>query len=229
MTLRAQLRRASLTGATLAVAAVFVAGCNSSSSSSSASAGASGSASVSVSGSSGSAAGSASGSGSGSTGASSAASASAPAAEGMGSDCTTSDLKVSTGNGGGGAAGTFYSFIDFTNTGGAPCALEGYPGVSLTGTSGGQIGAAATRSTEAGTAKLVTLAPGATANAELAMTDYTVYPTGKCQPVTSAYLKVYPPNNTQAAQIPFKGTTCANSSIKMLAIGVAIPGTLPAS
>ncbi len=147
----------------------------------------------------------------------------------MGSDCTTSVLKVSTGNGGGGSAGTFYSFIDFTNTGSSPCALEGYPGVSLTDASGVQIGAAATRSTEAGSAKLVTLAPGATANAELAMTDYTVYPTSQCQPVTSAYLKVYPPNNTAAAQIPFKGTTCANASIKMLAIGVSIPGTVPAS
>ena len=147
----------------------------------------------------------------------------------MGSDCTTSDLKVSTGDGGGGAAGSVYSYIDFTNTGSAPCALEGYPGVSLTSASGAQLGAAATRSTATGSAKLVTLAPGATANAELKMTDYTVYSTSQCQPAASAYLKVYPPNNTAAAQIPFKGTTCANSSIKMLAIGVATPGTVPAS
>lgn len=234
MTLRAQLRRSSLTGATLVVAAIFVAGCNSSSSTSSASAGASasGSASGSVSAASGSGsvAGSASGSASGGSSASGASSgASAPAAEGMGSDCGTPDLKISTGSNGGGAAGSFYSYIDFTNTGSVPCSLEGYPGVSLTDASGAQLGAAATRSTDTGSAKLVTLAPGATANAELRLTDDTVYPTSQCQPVTAAYLKVYPPNNTQAAQISFTGTTCANSSIKMLAIGVATPGTLPAS
>jgi hypothetical protein len=215
MTLRAHLCRASLAGATLVVAAVFTAGCSPSSSSSSpAAAGASASASA------------------GATGAHSAPSASAPAASGTGASavaaCTTTDLKVSTGNGGGGAAGSYYSFIDFTNTSTTSCTLYGYPGVSLTAASGAQIGAAATRSTTTA-AKLVTLAPGATANAELRMTDPTVYSTGQCQPATSAYLKIYPPNQTQPVQISSKGTTCANSSIKMLSIGVVTPGTLPAS
>jgi hypothetical protein len=142
--------------------------------------------------------------------------------------CTTTDLKGSTANGGGGTPGANYSFIDFTNTSGTSCTLYGYPGVSLTAGSGAQIGAAATRSTTTA-AKLVTLAPGATANAELRTTDPTVYPTGQCQPTTSAYLKVYPPDQTQPVQIPSTGTTCANSAIKMLAIGVVSPGTLPAS
>jgi hypothetical protein len=220
MTLRAHLRRTSLTGATLVVAAVLTAGCNSSSSSSSAAVGAS-------------ASGSASGSAAGATGAQSAASASAPAAAGTGASavaaCTTTDLKGSTGNGGGGGTpGSSYSFIDLTNTSATSCTLYGYPGVSLTAASGAQIGAAATRSTTTA-AKLVTLAPGATANAELRMTDPTVYPTSQCQQTTPAYLKIYPPDQTQPVQIPFTGTTCANSSIKMLAIGVVTPGTLPAS
>ena len=226
MTLRAHLRRASLTGVTLAVAAVFTAGCNSSSSSSSA-AGASVSASGSA---SGSAAGSASGSVAGATGASAAASASAPAAaaEGMGSDCTTSVLKVTTGNSGGGAAGSYYSYIDFTNTGSIPCSIDGYPGVSLTGNSGAQIGAAATRDPSS-VAKEVTLAPGATANAQLRMTDYGVYPTSQCHPTASADLKVYPPNNTTPTQIPFTGTTCSASAIKMLQVGTVAQGTQPTS
>jgi hypothetical protein len=220
MTLRAHLRRASVTGATLVVAAVFIAGCDPSSSSSSVAVGYS-----------------ASGSATGATGAPSAPSPSAsapsaPAANGTSAStvaaCTAADLKVSTGNGGGGAAGSYYSFIDFTNTSATSCTLYGYPGVSLTAASGAQIGAAATRSTTTA-AKLVTLAPGATANAELRMTDPTVYSTGQCQPATSAYLKIYPPNQTQPVQISSKGTTCANSSIKMLSIGVVTPGTLPAS
>jgi hypothetical protein len=221
MTLRAHLRRTSLTGATLVVVAVFTAGCNSSSSSSSAAVGASPSGSA-----------SASGSAAGATGAQSAPSASAPAAAGAGAPavaaCTTTDLKGSTGNGGGGTPGSYYSFIDLTNTSATSCTLYGYPGVSLTTASGAQIGAAATRTTTPA-AQLVTLAPGATANAELRMTDPTVYPTSQCQQTTPAYLKIYPPDQTQPVQIPFTGTTCANSSIKMLAISVVTPGTLPAS
>jgi hypothetical protein len=146
----------------------------------------------------------------------------------MGSDCTTSVLKVTTGNGGGGAAGSYYSNIDFTNTGSIPCRIDGYPGVSLTGQSGAQIGAAATRDPSS-VAKEVTLAPGATANAQLRMTDYGVYPTSQCHPTSSAYLKIYPPNNTAPAQIPFTGTTCSSSAIKMLQIGTVTQGTQPAS
>jgi hypothetical protein len=219
MTLRAHLRRTSLTGATLVVVAVFTAGCNSSSSSSSAAVGAS-------------ASGSASGSAAGATGAPSAPAASAPAAAGTGASsvaaCTATDLKGSTGSGGGGTPGSYYSFIDLTNTSATSCTLYGYPGVSLTSASGAQIGAAATRSTTPA-AQLVTLAPGATANAELRMTDPTVYPTSQCQQTTPAYLKIYPPDQTQPVQVPFTGTTCANSSIKMLAISVVTPGTQPAS
>ena len=214
MTLTARSRRASLTGATLAVAAVLTAGCSpsnsNSSSSSSVSAGAS--ASGSVAGTSGAAATSGAASGSGSAGAAAAAA------------CATTALKTSTGSGGGGAAGSFYSVIDFTNTSNASCTLYGYPGASLTSASGAQIGAAATRNT-ASAPRLVTLAPGATANAELRLTDSSVYSTGRCQPATSAYLKIYPPNQTQPVQISFKGSTCASSSIKMLQIGVVTAGS----
>jgi hypothetical protein len=224
MALTARSRRASLTGASLAVAAVLAAGCSSSSSgspasSSSATTGASATTPT---------PGTTPTAGSTPTASGTAASPSASASAVGAAACTTAELKTSTGNGGGGAAGSFYSFIDFTNTSSAPCTLYGYPGVSLTTASGAQIGAAATRN--AATAPtLVTLAPGATANAELRMTDPTVYPTGKCQPATSAYLKIYPPNQTQPVQISFKGGTCASSSVKMLAIGVVTPGSLPSS
>ena len=184
MTLTARSRRASLTGATLAVAAVLTAGCSPSSSSSGSSVSAGASASAAASGS----------------------------------------VAATTGGAGGGAAGSFYSVIGFTNTSNAACTLYGYPGVSLTTASGAQIGAAATRDATAAP-RLVTLAPGATANAELRMTDPTVYSAGKCQPTTSAFLKIYPPNQTQPVQISFRGPTCASIAIKMLSIGVVTAGT----
>jgi hypothetical protein len=222
MTPTANLRRASLTGATLAVAAVLATGCNSSSSGS-----ASVGASVSAGASSVSAAVSAAAAAAGSTATAAAAgqaSASAPPSQAGLAACTAADLKIATnGSAGGGAAGSFYSFIDFTNTSSASCTLYGYPGVSLTSASGAQLGAAATRDATTAPAT-ITLAPGATANAVLRMTDPTVYSTSKCQPATSAYLKVYPPNQTQSVKVSFKGGTCASSAVKMLAIRVITPG-----
>jgi hypothetical protein len=72
---------------------------------------------------------------------------------------------------------------------------------------------------------LVTLAPGAAAHATLKMTDYTVYPTSECKPATSAYLLVYPPNQTQSAKLAFKGGTCSNSAVKMLAVSAVTSGS----
>jgi hypothetical protein len=210
MTMTARSRRASLTGATLAVAAVLAAGCSSASSSSSspsspATTGASATASA--------------------TAAAASASASAGAGgTGSAAACTTADLKATTGNAGGGTAGSYYSFVDFTNTSNASCTLYGYPGVSLITAAGAQIGPAATRSTTTAP-RVVTLTPGGTANAVLRMTDPSVYSTQQCQPATSAYLKIYPPNQTQPVQISFNENTCASSAINMLQIGAVTSGT----
>ncbi len=60
---------------------------------------------------------------------------------------TTASLRVSKGANNG-AAGTIYTNIDFTNTSGSACVLEGYPGVSLVragSNAGTQIGDAAKR------------------------------------------------------------------------------------
>jgi hypothetical protein len=213
MTLTAYFRRVSLTGATLVVTVVLATGCSPSSSSSSSAAGAS-----------------ATGSASAAAASGTATAASAPAgAAGSVTACTTTDLRTSTnGSAGGGSAGSYYSFIDFTNTSSAPCTLYGYPGVSLTAASGAQIGAAATRDATTA-ADVVTLIPGATANAVLRMTDPAVYSTGQCQPATSAYLKIYPPDQTQPVQVAFKGGTCASSSLTMLSIRVVAPGASSAS
>ena len=137
--------------------------------------------------------------------------------------CTTADLKITTGNYGGGTAGSYYSVIDFTNSSSAACTLYGYPGVSLRGAHLAQIGAAATRNA-APAPGLVTLAAGATASATLRMTDPAVYPAAECDPVTSAYLQVYPPNQTQAVELPFSGQTCSQASLKILAVNSVVSG-----
>jgi Protein of unknown function (DUF4232) len=232
MTPTANFRRASLTGATLAVAAVLATGCNSPSSGSasvgaSVSAGAS-SVSVAASGAAAAAGGTATAAADGQA---TAPAATAPAAAGSAgvAACTAADLRIApSGSAGGGTPGSYYSFIDFTNTSSTSCTLYGYPGVSLTAASGAQIGPAATRDATTAAAT-VTLAPGAIANAELRMTDPAVYATSQCKPTTSSYLKVYPPNQTTPVQVSFKADTCANSSIKMLSIHVVTAGATSAS
>ncbi|MEU8034881.1 DUF4232 domain-containing protein [Streptomyces sp. NPDC049099] len=93
--------------------------------------------------------------------------------------CPTRYLKARPGTSQG-TAGSVYQVIDFTNIAQTTCTLYGYPGVSLAGGSPvHQIGQAATRSTTAPRA-LVTLAPGATGNALLRITDAGNYPTTQC-------------------------------------------------
>src|SRR6202035_4618438 len=94
--------------------------------------------------------------------------------------CSSSSLRISLG-GGGAAAGTDFTVIDFTNSGSASCTLYGFPGVSLTNSSGAQIGAGATRSPSKAPT-LVTLAPGAKASAELGVANAQNYPAADCKP-----------------------------------------------
>jgi hypothetical protein len=134
----------------------------------------------------------------------------------------TTDLNASTGASQG-AAGTIYWTIDFTNIGGSTCTLYGYPGASLADSSATQIGAAATRSSTQ-SATVVTLASGAKANFVLGVGEAGNYPSATCQPKSSAYLKIYPPNQTQSMEIPFKTTGCASSSAKLLSVTVVSSG-----
>ena len=159
--------------------------------------------------------------------ASSARAVSTPASGGAGGGganaCATKDLTVKAGDSEG-AAGSIYVTLDFTNAGSAPCTLYGYPGVSLAaGSPTAQVGAAATRSTAAAAA-VVTLAPGATANALLRVTQALDYPKATCSPKATTILHIFPPNQTAAVDLPFKSTGCASSSVKLLTIGAIQPG-----
>ena len=219
------LRRTVLTGTAglvMVVAAAAVAGCSSQSASSLSS-------SPSVSSSSGS-------SGSNGAAASSASSAATPtghassaavnpnaAAAGGPPGCATRDLKATVGVAQG-AAGSVYQVIDFTNIGTASCSLYGYPGIALAGGSPvTQIGAAASRSPQAGPA-LVTLAPGAVANTLLRITQAQNYPTSKCSPMASTYLQIYPPNQTTPIYLGYKSTGCSATGVNLLTVSVVQSG-----
>ena len=137
--------------------------------------------------------------------------------------CPTSALKVTLGAGQGYAGGV-YEVIDFTNTSGSTCTLYGYPGVSLvTGPPYQQIGLAAKR-TPATPPKLVTLAPGATGNAQLQIVDALNYPKATCDPVKATALKVYPPNQTQPVYLAANSTGCAKP-VQIMSVAAVRPGS----
>jgi len=137
--------------------------------------------------------------------------------------CPTSSLQVKLGVGQGYAGGV-YVVIDFTNTGASTCSLFGYPGVSLVkGPPYTQIGLAAKRSTTT-PKKLVTLAPGATANALLQIVDALNYPSASCGPTKATALKIYPPNQTEPVYLPNTSSGCAKP-IQIMYIGAVCPGS----
>jgi Protein of unknown function (DUF4232) len=150
------------------------------------------------------------------------ASPSSPAVAGAAA-CPTSSLRVKQGVGQGYAGGV-YVVLDFTNTSGSTCTLYGYPGVSLvSGPPYMQIGLAAKRSTST-PRKLVTLAPGATANALLQIVDALNYPPASCGPTKATALKIYPPNQTVPVYLADTSSGCTKP-VQIMYIGAVRPGS----
>jgi Domain of unknown function (DUF4232) len=150
-------------------------------------------------------------------------SASPPAAAG----CATRDLQATAGASQG-AAGSTYVALDFTNIGNVTCTLFGYPGVSLSGGQPvGRIGKAAAESSTS-PRQLVTLAPGAVANALLRIVNAANYPPSKCGPVPTAFLQIYPPNQTTPIYLGYKATACSKP-VRLLTVGAVRPGVGSAS
>ena len=112
-------------------------------------------------------------------------------------ECTSSKLSVSLGEGNG-AAGTIYYPLTFTNTGATTCTLEGYPGISLVGSHGNQIGSPAGRAPST-SPTVVTLAPSQSAVDTVSLSDAL----DTCStPQMGSGLRVYPPNQTAALFAP---------------------------
>jgi hypothetical protein len=219
------LRRTVLTGTAglvMVAAATAIAGCGSQSASSLSSSPAATSGS---SGSNGAAASSASASSTATPSGPASSAAVNPNAAGSGGapGCATRDLKATVGIAQG-AAGSVYQVIDFTNIGTASCSLYGYPGIALAGGSPvTQIGAAASRSPQAGPA-LITLKPGDIANSLLRITQAQNYPTSRCSPMASTYLQIYPPNQTTPIYLGYRSTGCSATGVNLLTVSVVQSG-----
>src|SRR5579862_6783317 len=137
--------------------------------------------------------------------------------------CVPAHTQVWIGLGlGGGTAGTIYYPLEFTNVGQSSCTLLGYPGVSAYRGGLQQVGPAGARSQTAHAA--VTLAPGATAHAQLGIRDSGAV-CGRA--VNATGLKVYPPGETRSWAIGFPFQACASRGVLVVGPvrpGVGVPG-----
>ena len=124
-----------------------------------------------------------------------------------------------------GTAGSIYQVIDFTDISNVSCTLYGYPGISFasTGSSGGQIGLAA-KENPTPPRELVTLAPGATANALLRIVAAGNFPPATCGMVTAHWLVIYPPNQTTPVYLKYSSPTCSKQ-VQILTVNVVQPGS----
>ncbi len=153
------------------------------------------------------------------------AGAASPGPVGGASRCATAALGVTVGGPAGAAAGTSSRFVLLTNRGSTPCALVGFPGVSVVAADGTQVGRSAVRE---GPAERVVLAPGAVAHAKLFTGNWQNYDPALCVPTPVAGLRVYPPGETVPAFVPERGTGCADVQVTLLRVDTVRPG-LPAS
>ncbi len=151
------------------------------------------------------------------------AASASPTVAGAAPACPTRSLGLKLGLAQG-AAGSTYQVIDFTNISHATCTLYGYPGVSLAGGKPvTQIGLPAAES-HATARKLVTLSPGAVANAVLQIAQAVNFPAAKCGLVTAHYLQIYPPNQTTSVYLHYTSQTCAKK-VRVLTVSVVQPGS----
>lgn len=133
--------------------------------------------------------------------------------------CLTPDLAGSLEAVEGGASAGHYELeIVLENEASEPCVLQGWPGVSFVGDGDGtQIGASATldRSSPHGS---VTLAPGASAHANLSVANAQNFDEG-CEQTTADGLRVYPPGEKRSLFVQNDKLTllaCANPDDELL-------------
>ncbi len=117
--------------------------------------------------------------------------------------CALSGLRISVETGSRVTTQTTRYALDFTNVGGVPCSLTGYPGVAAYQGDGTEVGDAAVRDTSVAAARVV-LAPGQTAHASL---DASL--SVRCRPVRVAGLRVVPPGQPAGRYVKRSLTACA--------------------
>ena len=147
--------------------------------------------------------------------------------------CRTVVLAVSVNTAQAGTAqGSTYLPLNFTNTSGTSCEMNGFPGVSLvTGPRGKQVGATADRNRSFGASKVV-LEPGHSAHAWLQVARAGDYPAHGCSPVVARWLRVYPPGQAAATYRPHNISACRSAADTIVTVlpvrpGVAARGNVP--
>ena len=138
--------------------------------------------------------------------------------------CGTAALTAWLGIPGDGYAGGATYQLELSNTSGHTCTLYGFPGVSALAPGGHQLGRAAGRGSPSSN-RLVTLGRGATAHAELQITDVANFPPSSCGETTAVALRVYPPGATRSLEVPFTFQACGQSGPVYLHVGTTVSGT----
>jgi hypothetical protein len=138
--------------------------------------------------------------------------------------CRAGDLRLEVSESGA-SAGHRHALLLFTNTGAAPCTVEGYPGVSFLDATGGQVGYPAQR-LENPTAPIV-LAPGEQAHAGLNVSNAYNFGEECGEPVHATAIRVFPPDETAALQAALGTDVCPN--LAMVDIGPMFAGAEAAS
>jgi len=137
--------------------------------------------------------------------------------------CLTTDLRLTVGAGNG-AAGTIYYPLDFTNASTSACTMYGYPGVAFVSSPGGsQVGAPAGRGSNTAPA-LVTLEPGATAHATLAVSDVLIGNNCLHHQVQVNWVQVYPPDQYSALFASLSRPGCADKSLVTMNVSTVSSG-----
>jgi hypothetical protein len=136
--------------------------------------------------------------------------------------CPVTSLRLTVGAPNG-AAGTIFYPLDFTNVSGSACTMFGYPGAAfVSAPGGGLIGAPARRRPPAATAQ-VTVGPGATAHATLAVSDVLIG--NNCQHrVPVKWVQVYPPGQYSPLFAQLARTGCADRSLVTMGVTVVTGG-----
>ena len=136
--------------------------------------------------------------------------------------CATTGLRLTVGTPNG-AAGTIFYPLDLTNTSGSACTMFGYPGVAFVSSPGGsQIGAPANRRIAAAPT-VITVAPGATAHATLAVSDVLIGNNCKHQ-LQVHWVQVYPPDQFKALFAHLSRPGCADKSLVTMGVTTVTGG-----
>lgn len=139
--------------------------------------------------------------------------AASPKAAGT-STCLVRYLNASTGQSQG-AAGSTYVNLVFKNLNNAPCTLYGFPGVSFgAGTPVSQVGEPAGRDNNV-PSTVVTLQPGGYAYTTLRVVNAQNYPQATCDPVSTTYLQIYPPNTRNLLYVPYNSKACTKNIVTL--------------